>query len=58
MSRDTEVKHTNPFQESKLKPKSAEEIYSELAKSRAFYEQGRYEDFDEALEEISKKYDL
>lgn len=43
----------NPF-----KPKSAEEIYSELAESRACYEQGEYEDFDDALDDINKKYGL
>ena len=43
----------NPF-----KPKSAEEIYSELAESRACYEQGEYEDFDSALGDMSRKYGL
>lgn len=43
----------NPY-----KPKSAEEIYSELAESRACYERGEYEDFDAALDDISKKYGL
>lgn len=43
----------NPF-----KQKSAEEIYSELAESRACYEQGEYEDFDDALDDINKKYGL
>ena len=43
----------NPF-----KPKSAEEIYSELAESRTCYEQGEYENFDDALDDISKKYGL
>jgi len=43
----------NPF-----KPKSAEEIYSELAESRVCYERGEYEDFDDALDDISKKYGL
>ena len=43
----------NPF-----KPKSAEEIYSELAESRASYERGEYEDFDDALDDISDKYGL
>jgi len=43
----------NPF-----KPKSAEEIYSELAESRACYERGEYEDFDDALDDVSKKYGL
>lgn len=40
------------------KPKSAEEIYSELAESRACYERGEYEDFDDALADISKRYGL
>ena len=43
----------NPY-----KPKSAEEIYSELAESRACYERGEYEDFDDALDDISRKYGL
>lgn len=43
----------NPY-----KPKSAEEIYSELAESRACYERGEYEDLDGALDEISRKYGL
>ncbi len=41
-----------------LKPKSAEDIYSELAESRACYERGEYEDFDDALDDIAKKYGL
>ena len=44
--------------ESPFKPKSANEIYADLAKSRACYEHGECEDFDDALDEISKKYDL
>lgn len=44
---------TNPF-----KPLSAEEIYEELEQSRACYERGEYQDFDEALDEIKKKYEL
>ena len=43
----------NPF-----KPMSADEIYSELAESRACYERGEYEDFDTALDDIGKKYGL
>lgn len=43
----------NPF-----KPLTADEILAELAESRACYERGEYEDFDEALDEISKKYGL
>ena len=38
--------------------KTAENIYSELAKSRACYERGEFEEFDDALDEISKKYKL
>ena len=41
-----------------IKPKSAEEIYSELAASKACYERGEYEDFDAALDAISKRYGL
>lgn len=43
----------NPF-----KPLSAEEIYAELAESRACYERGEYKDFDEALDEICEKYGI
>ena len=48
-----ERKRENPFA-----PKSAEDIYKDLEKSRECYERGEYEDFDEALDEISKKYNL
>ena len=43
----------NPF-----KPKSAEDIYADLETSRACFARGEYEDFDDALDEISKRYDL
>ncbi len=43
----------NPF-----KPLSAEEIYAELEESRECYARGEYEDFDDALEEISTKYGI
>lgn len=43
----------NPF-----KPKSADEIYAELAESRACYERGEYEVFDDALDEIIEKYGI
>lgn len=43
----------NPFQ-----PKSEEEILNELAQSRADYERGDYMDFDDAIDEICKKYGL
>ena len=36
----------------------SDEIYSELAESRACYERGEYEDFDTALDDIGKKYGL
>lgn len=48
----------NFCKEHPFKPKSAEEIYSELADSRVGYERGEYEDFDDALDDISKKYGL
>ncbi len=37
---------------------SKEEIFAELEESRKCYEKGEYQDFDEALDEISKKYNL
>lgn len=43
---------------SPYKPKSADNIYSDLAESRANYKRGEYEDFNKALEEISKEYNL
>lgn len=43
----------NPF-----KPMSKQEIYAELAEARACYERGEYQDFDEALDEISEEYGL
>lgn len=43
----------NPF-----KPKSADEIYAELTEARACYERGEYDDFDDALDEISDKYGI
>ena len=41
----------NPF-----KAKSSEEILTELAEARACYDRGEYEDFDSALDDISKRY--
>ncbi len=43
----------NPF-----KPMSKKEILADLAKSRQCYDNGDYQDFDEALEEISQEYEL
>ncbi len=43
----------NPF-----KPRSTDEVLSELAESRACYDRGEYKDMDDALDEISKKYGL
>lgn len=48
-----DFRNENPFN-----PKSANEIYSELAASRACYERGEYEDFDDALNDLSIKYCL
>lgn len=41
-----------------LRPVSEQEILEELAESRACYERGECMDFDEALDAISKKYEL
>lgn len=41
-----------------LRPMSEQEILEELAESRACYERGEYIDFDEALDMISRKYEL
>lgn len=41
-----------------LKTMSEQEILDELAESRVCYERGEYMDFDEALDAISKKYEL
>ena len=38
--------------------KSKEMIYKDLEESRKCYERGEYDDFDEALDDIRKKYDL
>lgn len=38
-----------------LRPKSEQEIWDELAESRACYERGEYMNFDEALDMISRK---
>ena len=43
----------NPF-----KPKTADQIYADLGESRNFYKCGEYEDFDNALNEISERYGL
>lgn len=43
----------NPY-----KPKTAEEIYSDLAESRACYERGEFKNFEDALNEISSRYGL
>ena len=53
-----EVQQQNFCDGNPLEPKSAEDIYAELEASRACFNRGEYEDFDDALDEISKKYDL
>ena len=49
---------TNFCDDNPFKPKTADEIYNKLAESRACYERGEFEDFDDALNEISEKYGL
>ena len=44
--------------ENPYKPLSRNEILSELAQSRASYERGEGEDFDQAVDEIGEKYDI
>lgn len=44
--------------ENRFKPLSAEEILKELAEARECQERGEYQDFDDALDEISEKYGL
>ena len=43
----------NPF-----KVKTANEIFAELEESRKLYEQGKYEDFDDAVDETGAKYGI
>ena len=45
-------------EDSPFKPMSKQEILAELAESRACYERGEYQNFDEVLDEISKEYGL
>ena len=49
---------SNQLDNTPLKPLSADEIYSELAEARACYDRGEYEDLNDAINEISKKYGL
>ena len=44
---------TGPFA-----PRSADEIYSDLAAAREYTARGMYEDFDDALDDISARYEL
>ena len=44
--------------DSPYKPMSKQEIYRELAEARECYTKGDYQDFDEALDDISRKYGL
>lgn len=43
---------------SPFKTKTADQIYADLEESRNFYKCGEYEDFDNALNEISERYGL
>lgn len=48
----------NYCEDSPFKPLSAKEIYAELSESRECYSRGEYEDFDDALDDISFKYGI
>lgn len=39
-------------------PISMEEVYADLEESRKCFERGEYQDFDDAIEDIKKKYNL
>jgi hypothetical protein len=58
MARKSSVYKTSSFSNSPFAPKTAEEIFSDLAASRACYKHGNYQDFDDALDTISKKYGI
>lgn len=58
MARKSLIYKTGSFSNTPFAPKTAEEIYSDLAASRAFYEHGNYQDFDDVLDTISKKYGI
>ena len=48
----------NYYKNSPFKPLASDEILSELAESRAFYEKSEYEEFEKALDDISRRYGL
>jgi hypothetical protein len=48
----------NFCQDNMLEPKSQNEIYSELAESRASYEHGNYRDFDAFIDELGIEYGI
>ena len=45
-------------EENPYKPMSRKDILADLAESRECYAREEYQDFDEAINEISEKYDL
>lgn len=44
--------------ENPLAPKSVEEIYADLEQSRICHDRGEYEDLNDVLDSINKKYGL
>ena len=57
-SEDFQHKMLFGFVDNPFKPKSRNDIYTELEESRAAYERGEYEDFDKVLDEICEKYGI
>lgn len=55
---ETSSPASKPLYQILFAPISAKQICDELAISRACYADGMFEDFDDAIDEISKKYDL
>ena len=58
MARKSLIYKTGSFSNTPFAPQTAEEIYSDLAASRACYEHGNYQNFDDVLDTISKKYGI
>ena len=58
MARKSLIYKTGSFSNTPFAPKTAEEIYSDLAASRACYEHGNYQNFDDVQDTISKKYGI
>lgn len=48
----------NYFENNPYRPMSAKDISEELAEARRCFDNGDFQDFDAAIDEISLKYDL